>query len=58
MKKKIEARIEYWDNEIRLLEIDKREAETMAERITLADKLITAHTIALELQKLLILDES
>jgi hypothetical protein len=58
MKKKIEERIEYWESDIRLLENSKIEAKTMEEKINIADKLITAHTIALELQKLLILDES
>ena len=57
MKNKIEVRIEYWNTEIRMLEKERLEAGTMAEKINLADKLITAHTIALELQKLLLLDD-
>ena len=57
MKKKIEARIEYWDNEIKKLELEKIRTISLSERVNLSDQIIVGMTVVYNLQ-LLLLDES
>tara|TARA_R110000787_G_scaffold138534_1_gene252180 strand:+ start:2561 stop:2734 length:174 start_codon:yes stop_codon:yes gene_type:complete len=56
MKKKIEARIEYWDIEIKKLEAQKIIASSLVEKIHLSDEIIIGMTVVYNLQ-LLLLDD-
>jgi hypothetical protein len=57
MKKKIEARIEYWDMEIKKLELEKIRTISLSERVNLSDQIIVGMTVVYNLQ-LLLLDDS